>query len=86
MTWVKGRTGPDPLSVLLAHGSDDSDVPMESSRAFAAALTAAGHPVQLTIVPGATHQSIYSTQVISATIVDWIDDQSSTPGPNGGST
>ena len=83
MTWVKSRTGPDPLSVLLAHGSDDSDVPTGSSRSFAAALTAAGHPVHLTIVPGATHQSIYSAKVISATIIDWIDDQTSAPRPSG---
>lgn len=85
MTWVKGRTGPHPLSVLLAHGSDDSDVPTGSSRSFAAALTAAGHPVHLTIVPGATHQNIYSPQVISATIVDWIDGQTA-PRPSGASS
>jgi acetyl esterase/lipase len=83
MTWVKGRTGPNPLFVLLAHGSDDSDVPTESSRAFASALTAAGHPVHLTIIPGATHQSIYRPRVISATIIDWINDQTSAPHPKG---
>jgi len=86
MTWVKSRTGPYPLSVLLAHGSDDSDVPTGSSRSFAAALTAAGHPVHLRIVPGATHQSIYSPRVISATIVDWIDDQTSAPRLSGSSS
>lgn len=86
MTWVKSRTGPNPLSVLLAHGFDDTDVPTGSSRLFAAALTAAGHPLHLTIVPGATHQSIYRPKVISATIVDWIDHQSYALGPNGASS
>jgi acetyl esterase/lipase len=72
LTWTASRTGTDPLSVLLAHGGNDLEVSPDSSRNFATALKAAGHPVQLSIVPGATHSSIYEPGVIADTITTWV--------------
>lgn len=63
---------PDDLHVLLLHGDADEDVPMEQSRAFEAALTRAGVPVRLDVVPGATHQSIYSADVTAQSAIAWI--------------
>jgi acetyl esterase/lipase len=71
-TWASSRTGTNPLSVLLAHGGNDYVVSVNSSRSFATALKAAGHPVELSIVPGATHASIYEPGVIADTIATWV--------------
>jgi acetyl esterase/lipase len=70
-TWAASRTGTDPLSVLLAHGVDDYEVSLVNSSHFATALKEAGHPVQLSIVPGATHGSIYQPGVIADTLATW---------------
>ncbi len=72
ITWAASRTGTDPLSVLLAHGADDLEVSLASSKNFAATLTKAGHRVQLTILPGADHATIYTPDVIADTITTWI--------------
>ena len=39
---------------------------------FADKLRAAGHPVQVVLVPKADHQTIYQPGVIEATIRDWV--------------
>ncbi len=70
-TWASSRTGADPLSVLLANGDNDYLVSVVNSRHFATALKEAGHPVQLSVVPGATHSSIYQPGVIADTIATW---------------
>jgi acetyl esterase/lipase len=70
-TWAFSRTGADPLSVLLAHGDNDYGVSVVNSTHFATALKEAGHPVQLSVVPGATHSSIYGPGVIADTIATW---------------
>ena len=66
------RTGTDSLSVLVAHGADDVEVSLASSKNFAATLTNAGHRVQLTILPGVDHATIYTPGVIADTITTWI--------------
>ena len=45
----------DHPPTLLIHGSEDDDVPVERSAEMAAALTAAGVPHELVIVPGLGH-------------------------------
>jgi acetyl esterase/lipase len=72
LTWVAGRE----LPVLLVHGEDDDTVGSGYSISFAHALRAAGDRVQLTIVPGADHASIYSPGVVSGILAHWIDTQS----------
>ena len=72
LTWTASRTGANSLSVLLAHGADDNEVSLASSKNFAEALTQAGHRVQLTILPGVDHASIYTPGVIADTITTWI--------------
>ena len=62
----------EDLQVLLLHGDTDADVPVEQSEAFMAALTRAGVPVSLEVVPGATHQTIYSADVAGPPAIAWI--------------
>jgi acetyl esterase/lipase len=72
MGWVKERTAPPALPVLLAHGAADDLLSPTFTEVFAQALKDAGHPVQLEIVPGANHQSIYTPRVIANTVITWI--------------
>ncbi len=65
---------PEDLEVLLMHGDGDDDIPLRQSRTFEEALTSAGVPVQLEVIPGATHQSIYTAEVAAPVAVDWIRD------------
>jgi pimeloyl-ACP methyl ester carboxylesterase len=49
-----------PLGVrqLLVHGDADTRVPVEQSRAHAAAAAAAGDPVELVELPGVDHMAV----------------------------
>ena len=47
-------------------------VPVTYSTDFAAALTAAGHPTTLTVLPGEDHDSIYDAQVVAPKIAEWL--------------
>jgi hypothetical protein len=59
--WVNERTAAPALAVLLAHGSADHDVSPWFSQTFSAEdLKVAGHRVQLSIVSGASHGTIYT--------------------------
>jgi acetyl esterase/lipase len=70
MTWLTQRTD---LPVLLAHGGADSLLPPAFTRTFADALRAAGHPVEVSIVPGADHNDMFAPKVIADTVIAWID-------------
>ena len=70
--WVNERTAPPALSVLLAHGSADHDVSPWFSNTFSEELKDAGHRVQLTIVSGAGHGTIYTPKVIASTVIGWL--------------
>jgi acetyl esterase/lipase len=63
---------PQDLEVLLLHGDADDDVPLDQSRAFDGALRRAGVPVRLEVVPGATHQTIYTAPVAGPVAITWI--------------
>ena len=78
MTWVESRTEAPALSVLLAHGGADEILPRSFTVTFGQALEDAGHPVQVTIVPGATHATIYTPDVIAGTVISWTDGLSRT--------
>ena len=69
LTWVDRRPS---VPVFLGHGDADRLVPLSSSRTFADALEAAGHPVHLEIVPGADHHDLYAPQVIEGALSTWI--------------
>ena len=61
------------VPVLLLHGTADERVPVTYSSDFAAALTTAGHPTTLTVLPGEDHESIYDAQVVAPTIAEWLN-------------
>jgi len=60
------------LPVLLVHGDADGVVPVEATRAFAAALEAGGHDTTVDVVPGADHESVYSADVAGPLVTDWV--------------
>ena len=49
--FAKGADAP----ILLIHGKDDTVVPFSQSQAMAAALKAAGKPVDLVVMPNEDH-------------------------------
>jgi dipeptidyl aminopeptidase/acylaminoacyl peptidase len=49
------HAGRSQIPVLLVHGRDDTVVPLEQSRVMADALTKAGKPVELVVLPGEDH-------------------------------
>lgn len=69
LSWVSERP---QLPVLLLHGDLDTTVPLFFSRAFATALEDGGHPVTLTEVAGADHQSIYRPERAAAPIAAFV--------------
>lgn len=68
-TWAS--TNPR-LTVLLAHGTADTTLPTSFSVRFAHQLRTSGHPVELRLVPGADHASIYRPDVVSKLIAGWL--------------
>ncbi len=48
----------DGARIALVHGTDDDEVPIDQSRRYAAAATAAGDPVELTEIAGAGHYQL----------------------------
>jgi acetyl esterase/lipase len=63
---------PQDLEVLLLHRDADDDVPLDQSRAFDGALRRAGVPARLEVVPGASHQTIYTAPVAAPAAIRWI--------------
>jgi len=78
MNWLAVAAEARALPVLLAHGEADAVVPSTFSQNFAGALRSAGHPVQLVLVPGADHSSIYTPAVIASTVITWVEGALST--------
>lgn len=48
----------DGARITLVHGVDDDEVPIEQSRRYAAAATAAGDPVELIEIPDVSHYEL----------------------------
>ncbi len=71
---VEAGRAPHDLRVLLLHGDADESVPLEQSKDFAAALQGAGNDVELDIVPGATHETVYTAEVAGQRVSGWIQD------------
>ena len=69
VTWVRDR--PD-LKVLLAHGTADTLVSPTFTTSFADRLRATGHAVQVELVTGASHGSLYRPSVIGARVIAWV--------------
>jgi acetyl esterase/lipase len=72
LTWVEQEAQRAGLTVLLAHGGSDSDVPESFTADFGEALRRHGYAVRVETVPGATHQTIYSAPVIAPFVTTWV--------------
>lgn len=70
--YVTNGKAPKGLHVLLVHGDDDGVVPLDQSRTFDAALRAAGVPVQLDVLPGASHMSVLDPDLVAQPIEQWL--------------
>lgn len=60
------------MPVLLIHGAADALVPASFSEQFAEALTDGGHPVELRLVEGVDHDTVYSADVAGPPIAAWL--------------
>lgn len=60
------------VPALLLHGADDRLVPTRFTTGFADALRRGGHPVEVGIVPGHDHHSIYRPEAVGGRVVSWI--------------
>lgn len=60
------------VPVLLLHGDADTLVPVELTTQFAQALDAGGHPTTVEVVPGADHETIYSSGVATDRVAAWL--------------
>lgn len=70
---VRSGDGPDDLQVLLLHGAEDAAVPVTQSEAFATALSGAGDPVRLDVLPGVTHDTVYRADVAAEATLAWLE-------------
>lgn len=78
-TWIaadpvllaRAGAGPD-LATLLLHGDRDQLVPVTQAEALAAALESSGRAVELQVLPGETHDTIYSADVAGPITTAWI--------------
>ncbi len=89
--WASG----DPLEAaserpdvpaLLLHGGADGVVPESMSERLADALRRGGHRVELGLVPGEDHDSVYSPRVAAERLLTWVRalrDAEPTPVPVG---
>jgi acetyl esterase/lipase len=80
---VDAGEAPRALQVLLLHGDSDQDVPLDQSQAFEASLTRAGIPAALEVLPGTTHQTIYSAEVAGPAVIAWISEVAAGRPPSG---
>lgn len=66
------RLLPTGVPVLLVHGEDDETVPLEQSRRYATAASAAGDPVEVVVVPGDHMAVIDVTGVAWRRVLEWL--------------
>jgi acetyl esterase/lipase len=71
--YVETGAVPSSLHVLLVHGEDDDVVPLAQSQAFDRALTKAGVPVTLDVLPGEDHLSVITVGVVQKPIEAWLE-------------
>jgi acetyl esterase/lipase len=59
----------EPIPVTLVGGTRDQTVPLDSTQLFTGYLRIAGYTAQLTIVPGATHDSVLAAPQTVASVL-----------------
>jgi len=62
----------DIATLITPTTTEEERVAAQFSRDFDAALRAGGHPVTLSIVPGANHGEVYSPAVAAAPVAQWL--------------
>lgn len=61
------------VAVLLVHGRSDRTVPLQFTESFAHALEEGGHSVTATYPESVDHHTVYSTDVATPIIAEWLD-------------
>lgn len=68
-TWAGDRAD---VPVLLVHGAADELVPVSFTEQMEVALVAGGHEVQVEIVPDASHNDVFRSDVVGDILSDWL--------------
>jgi|GEM_PF-770334 len=61
------------VDILLVHGTADQTVPIQFTESFAAALENGSHNVTTSYPESVDHNSLYSSEVASPLIADWLN-------------
>ncbi|MCJ7781555.1 MAG: alpha/beta hydrolase, partial [Acidimicrobiia bacterium] len=61
------------VDILLVHGMGDQTVPTQFTESFAAALEDGSHEVTTSYPESVNHNSVYSSEVASPLIADWLN-------------
>jgi acetyl esterase/lipase len=75
VSWIPDA--PRGLKVLLLHGDADTTVSPYQSEAFATALRRGGLTVQLRMIKGGDHLSVFQPSVVGAIVIAWVRDLAS---------
>lgn len=79
LEWAKAGAAPAGLRVLLVHGDEDYQVPLEQTTLLAEALEAAEVDLTLEVLAGEDHMTVFDAAVAGPIIKRWLAAFSSAP-------
>lgn len=79
LRWAMAGAAPAGLRVLLVHGDDDDQVPLEQTAVLADALEAAGVDLTVAVLPGEDHMTVFEAAVAGPVIERWLEAFASAP-------
>ncbi len=89
--WASGNpleaaTERPELPVLLLHGDADDVVPPAMTNDLAVALRDGGHSVDVVVLPGEDHTSVYSPEAVAQPLLRWLRTLPREPAPHATAT
>lgn len=70
--WARSADVPPGLRVLLVHGDEDAQVPLDQTAVLAAALSAAGVDLTVEVLAGEDHMSVLKAAIAGPVIERWL--------------